>query len=208
MCFSEVTSWLSLINKTKEGNNSVPGALEKKNFKKMILCWQKIFVSQHEIVALRLMENVQFWILFWTQQSHDGCRAFSRRKLPGKKKMSHGSQVAVYCIKLFTQMLPDIRTFTKMNRALCSSSPHFLPAFSPFSFQVRKRGIFYISCQRSVNISKYCISPSVGITSYVGLEKDKFLSVGKRVVLPLRRWSWCTCTFGPLSSLQLTFWSH
>lgn len=96
--------------------------------------------------------------------------------------MSHGSQVAAYCIKLFTQMLPDIRTFTKMNRALCSSSPHFLPAFHHFPFRLESKAFFLLSCQRSVNISKYCISPSVGITSYVGLENEKFLSVEKHLL--------------------------
>lgn len=45
--------------------------------------------------------------------------------------------------------------------------------FAPFPLGLESRG-FFIFCQRSVKISKYCISPSVRIASNVGLEKDSY----------------------------------
>lgn len=114
-------------------------------FKKMILCWQKIIVSQHEIVTLRLMENVQFLILFWPQQSHDSCGAFSRKKVSGKKRchmavrlLYTASNYLRKCCLTYTDLF-----ICPLNQALCSSNTHFLPVFT-VSVKVRKQGIFYL----------------------------------------------------------------
>lgn len=137
----------------------------------MILCWQKIVVSQHEIVTLRLMENVQFLILFWPQQSHDSCGVFSRKKVSGKKDVTWQSG----CCILHRIIYANVAWHTRIYSYAPWIKPCVLPTlifflFVPFPLRLESRG-YFILCQRSCKISKYCISPSVGLTSYVGLEK-------------------------------------
>lgn len=61
-------------------------------FELMLLCWQKISVSQHEIGTLGLMENVQFCILFL---SHGCFRGFGGKNKGLNKKTNKPCHMAV-----------------------------------------------------------------------------------------------------------------
>lgn len=128
---------------------------KKKKGKKRYFVGRRSLSASMKLFALGFMENVQFRILFWTQQSHASCRAFSRRKVSGKRKRCHMAVRLLYAASNYLhQCSLTYKHLLKMPPE--SGSVFFPPSFS--SFQLRRRGIVFALRQRSVNISKYCIS--------------------------------------------------
>lgn len=89
---------------------------------KLILRWQKISVSLHEIRALGLKENVQFCVAFWTPTSHMAavsrcqCRGFMSEKLSRKRRKKRGitwqslCSIFYLCVHTQTRLL-NTQTF-------------------------------------------------------------------------------------------------
>lgn len=129
----------------------------------------------------RLMENVQLCVTFWRATSHMAaacccqCEGFIVRELSQKKKISHGSHGAVYCILVYTRqvLLPLSNTFLhtfipptppESLRVLLPLSLSLLPPFSlpvllrcpPYVLEIRE---FLVLCQCLFKIFQCCVSP-------------------------------------------------
>lgn len=143
-------------------------------FKKMILCCRRLSAS------MKLL-TLDSWKMYSSEfcfghNSHTAAAELSvERNSQEKKKRCHMAVRLLYtasnylrkCCLTCTHLL---KMSPESSRVL-TTLIFFL--FAPFPLGLESRG-FFIFCQRSVKISKYCISPSVRIASNVGLEKDSY----------------------------------